>query len=182
MNKNKQLVQLIIMAFLVALGAILTKVTSVMLLGGMIRFGIGALPVLFAGLMLGSYRGAIVGILADLLGVLLFPSPFAFHIGFTISGALTGLIPGLFAKVFKEKDSLFVIITSVTVVFVLVWVGLNTIWVSQLFGKAYVGLLPARVLSSALIAVANILLLLPLCKAMKKLPLFSSEHKTDLAT
>ncbi|MCX5774764.1 MAG: folate family ECF transporter S component [Firmicutes bacterium] len=59
-----------------------------------IRIGIGAVPVIFASVILGPIYGGVIGALSDILGFFLFPHTAAIYTPFvTISGILLGVIP-----------------------------------------------------------------------------------------
>ncbi len=96
MRRNTQ--NLVIQALLISLCVVLTRFASVRLaFGGVegIRIGLGALPLIMAGVFFGPVSGAVVGATADIVGYILSPlGPYMPH--FTLTAALQGFIPGLF--------------------------------------------------------------------------------------
>ena len=112
MTRNK-LRQLIMIGMLVAIGVVLSEVLSISYptrANTVLRFSIGYMPIIIAGLLFGPLYGAAAGIIQDLLGFFLF-SPDAFQIGYTLNAMLYGLIPGLlFRKTWKDENRIFYIL------------------------------------------------------------------------
>ncbi|MDR7870097.1 MAG: folate family ECF transporter S component [Tissierellaceae bacterium] len=149
---------LVMAAFLTAISIVLTRFLSVTLpiLGGLpaIRVGFGKIPIVISGLLFGPMLGGITGVAADLIGMLINPMG-AYHPGFTISSMLDGFLPGLFAIYFRNNPRLgqhFTFSRVFVVELVLALLNsiiLNTLWLSQILGKGYMLLLPARVINAA---------------------------------
>ncbi len=142
------------MSVLVAISIVLTRYASIMLFGGTVRLGFGNIPIIFAGLLLGPWAGALTGIVSDLIGVMLNPQG-TFHLGFTLSSALTGIIPGLVAMFFRRKSFRCILISNL-LVYLVVSLLLNTLWLSQLYGKAFLVLLPGRILTHGMTSAISI--------------------------
>ncbi len=160
---------LVLAAIFVAMNIILTRVGAIMLFGGSIRFSFGNIPVILSGIILGPAAGAMTGAVGDLLGVFINSHGGAFHPGFTLSAVLTGMLPGLVVKISSVKKlSLFNIVVSNVAILIIVSICLNTYWISQLQGNAYLVLLPARVAASIVITGLNILITYPLVKSLEK--------------
>lgn len=87
---------MVYMAFLIALSIVLTRLFSLRIpIGGIegIRIGLGALPMIFAGIAFGPVYGGIVGAVSDLIGF--FINPLGGYVPhFTLTAFLTGFIPG----------------------------------------------------------------------------------------
>jgi ECF transporter S component (folate family) len=85
---------------MIALSVVLTRFLSLNIpIGGGIgaRVGLGHLPIIFTGIVLGPVHGFIVGAIADAVGETLWPSgPFIWQI--TAISALSGVIPALFTR------------------------------------------------------------------------------------
>ncbi len=96
LRQNTQ--NLVIQALLLSLCVVLSRFASVRIaFGGVegVRIGLGALPLIMAGVFFGPVSGAVVGATADIVGYLLSPlGPYMPH--FTLTAALQGFIPGLF--------------------------------------------------------------------------------------
>lgn len=163
-------------AFLTAISIVLTRFLYyfIPLAGGLpgIRLSFGEVPIMMSGMIFGPVVGGITGLAADLIGVLINPQG-AFHPGFTLSSILWGLIPGLIFLLFKRKNNYNAIYSAmnisiaVAICFIIISLGLNTLWLSSMFGKGFMILLPGRVIS----AIANIplqsLIIITLMKYLK---------------
>jgi riboflavin transporter len=94
---NKKLIPL---AFLIAISVLLGRVFDLRLpVTGVetLRLGLGALPIMLAGLSFGPGYGALAGGVADVIGIWIFPQgPFFPH--FTLTSILNGLLPPLLVK------------------------------------------------------------------------------------
>ena len=163
---------LILSGLFVAASIILTRFFGFMLMGGTIRISLGAVPIALAGIMLGPAAGVLVGIVADLVGVMLLPQG-SFFPGFTVSSALQGLIPAIFvyrAYVDSKVDfSRIAVLTAMSILLstIIVSLGLNTLWLSILFQKGFMALLPTRFISSGIIAVASYVIIVVLLKSLR---------------
>lgn len=159
--------KLVMASLLSGLTIILTRYGSIMLAGGSIRLGFGNLPIILSGILLGPIAGAMTGVVSDLLGVLIL-SQGGFHPGFTISAALTGLIPGLIVAINnKKKFSLLNIVIANVLVYIIISLGLNTLWLTQLIGKSFFVLLPARAMAQGIVTVITVFLIYFLSKFFK---------------
>ncbi|MFM1580711.1 folate family ECF transporter S component [Helcococcus bovis] len=132
--KSKFNLQSLIMAtLLTAISIILTRFLSFYLTPNM-RIGIGSLPIIFSGAVLGPFLGALTGVAADLIGIMINPGGVP-HLGFTLSSTLTGLIPGIiFFIIFNknnENQNLKILLTNLFI-FGFINLILNSIWLSQL--------------------------------------------------
>lgn len=152
--KTKTLVRA---GFLTALSIVFTRFLSVMIpISGFpaIRVSFGSIPIVISGLFFGPAIGGLTGAAADLVGVLINPMG-TYHPGFTLSSILDGVIPGLMAMSFRKRPKAgryFSFRRILAVEFILSLINstiLNTLWLSQLYGTAYMVLLPARLLNAA---------------------------------
>lgn len=160
---------LVIASFLVAMNIVLTRLGAIMLFGGTIRLSFGNIPLVLSGMLLGPVAGAMVGFVSDMLGFMINSHGSAFHPGFTLSSVLTGVIPGIivmFSR--KTKLSTLNILISNILVFLIVSLGLNTYWLTHLFGKSFFVLLPTRIIASTIIAIINTIIILILVKNFKQ--------------
>ncbi len=159
MNKStvntKNLVQA---GFLVAISIVMTRFLYFFIpIAGLptIRISFGEIPLMISGLLFGPVLGGISGLAADVIGITV-NSQGAFHPGFTLSSVLWGVIPGIFGMYFKFKaknTNPFTgqrIFLTVLVSIVIISLGLNTIWLSRLFGKGFMVLFPGRVIAALL--------------------------------
>ena len=109
----------------------------------MIRFGF--LPLSFISMLFGPVIGGLGGAVGDVIGASVFPQG-AFFFGFTASAIVTGIIYGLF--LYKKEKTILRILLAVVCVTLLVDLGLNTYWLTLLYGKGFFALLPGRIIKS----------------------------------
>jgi len=108
-----------------------------------LKIGFEFIPVAFAGIMFGPFIGGVTGALADIIGMMIFPTGGSYFPGFTLSAFIGGAVYGLFLH--KKPVTLFNVAKSVVIIVFLVNIGLNTLWVSMLTGKAVSVLIIPRV-------------------------------------
>lgn len=142
MSKTKTIA---FVGLLVAMEVILTRFLS--LQTPIIRVGFGFIPVAFAAILFGPLIGGLTGALADVAGMIIFPKD-AYFFGFTLSAFLSGAIYGLF--LYKKPVTIVNTALSVLVITLFVDLGLNTLWLSMITGKAAAVLLIPRIYKSAL--------------------------------
>ena len=141
------------MALLTALDIVLSRFLSLSTLNT--KIGFAFVPVAFAALLLGSVEAGIVGALSDFLGALLFPIGPYFP-GFTLTAFLMGLVYGL---CLHKKQSLSRLLLAVALHQLVLSLGLNTLWISLLYGSPYGALLLTRLPQTALLAGVQLALL-----------------------
>ncbi|MEY8415623.1 folate family ECF transporter S component [Tissierella praeacuta] len=159
MNKSKVMNTrtLVYAGFLTAISIVLTRFLAIMVpLAGLptLRISFGEIPLMISGLLFGPVVGGISGLAADLIGVMVNLQGPSIHPGFTLSSILWGVIPGILGIYFKTKVkggnpfSLGNITIIVSACILFISLGLNTYWLSNLFGKGFMVLLPGRALSA----------------------------------
>ena len=111
-----------------------------------IRIGFGFIPIAFSAILFGPIIGGLTGALADVIGMIVFPKS-AYFPGFTLSAFLGGAIYGLF--LYRKQVTVLNVAISVLLITLFVDLGLNTIWLSMITGKAAVALLIPRIYKSA---------------------------------
>lgn len=175
-KKSKISVQTTVKAgFLVAISIVMTRYVFIMLplAGvGVLRISFGYLPLMLSGIMFGPLVGGLTGLAADLIGVLIAPQG-PYHPGFTLSSVLWGVIPGLvylrfkgsknYDKVYSYKN----IFIAVILVYVIVSLGLDTYWLSRLYGKGFIILFPTRLIAAIISIPLHTFILRHLMKFMR---------------
>lgn len=134
---------LITASLLAAVAVVLTRFFGIPL--GIYRISLGTIPIMLSGIILGPFWGFATGTVADLVGVLINSQGGPYFPGFTLTTALVGFLPGFFLK--DKKPSLGKLALAIGVTEILCHVLLNTVWVSMITGKAYIALLPPRIVS-----------------------------------
>lgn len=123
-----------------------------------LRLSFGEVPIMLSGILLGPVYGAICGALSDIIGYAINPVGGPYFPGFTLASALTGLIPGLIAKYYRHSWN-WSSLTTTVIITSAITVLLNTLWLSLLSGKAYLALLPTRIIGKALLIPAYVIIL-----------------------
>ena len=82
---------LVMLALLVAMRIVFSRVLSIST--GFVRFNLGSLPVLLAGILFGPWAGFVVGMVADIIGGVL--AGYAINPLITLGAASIGLVGGL---------------------------------------------------------------------------------------
>lgn len=145
MKKKLSIQKIAILGALVALNIVLARFLSIQAWN--IRIGFTFLTVVCAAILYGPIEAAIVGGLGDFLGAVLFPSG-PFFPGFTLTAVLTGLIHGF---LLHKKVTIPRVLLSFAIVQFLLGMILNTFWISLLYGKGFLALLPTRVAQAILL-------------------------------
>jgi ECF transporter S component (folate family) len=173
MNQKNSIRMVVFGGLFVALSIALSRLMSVTVpIQGIpgVRLSFGLVPVIVAGVLFGPVTGFMVGALSDFIGALLFPSGPYFP-GFTVTYALSGALPSFFVSDIRirwEKTgsgrslhmfyafdwskfrTVHPLLVGIAVSQCLNSVVLNTLWISLINGKAYIALLPARLITQAI--------------------------------
>ncbi|MDO4648012.1 MAG: folate family ECF transporter S component [Eubacteriales bacterium] len=158
---------LVICGMMAALAVVLGYVASIDL-GPYIRIGFSGLPNRLVEFLFGPVVGCFFGGALDILKFLVKPTG-TFFPGFTFNAMLAGVIYGFI--LYKKPVSIPRILAAEFLVKLIVNCGLNTLWISVLYGKGFFVLLPARLLKNAImlpIDSAIIFLMLTLAVRLSK--------------
>lgn len=141
------------LALLLAIAAMLSMVGVMLPVAGIngLKVTFAFLPIMLAGLIFGPAAGAIVGALTDILGYLLKFHAFGpWFPGFTVSMALMGAMPVLIYRIFGGTGDRFKILrlTMAVIITSLIVTVTDTYWLQILYGKAFMVILPARILKA----------------------------------
>jgi ECF transporter S component (folate family) len=134
----------VFLGLLISMDVILTHLVPV-IQWQTIRVSFGFLPESFSSMLFGPLIGGIGAVLGDLLGMLVAPKG-PFFPGFTFSALLTGVIYGIF--LYKKPKTILNISLAVVFTTLLVDFGLNTYWLTILYGKGFFVILPGRIIKS----------------------------------
>ncbi len=140
LGKEKDVRKLVLISLFIALNVVFTRFLSIQTFD--LRIGFGFLPSVIASMMFGPIIGGIIGIVSDLIGVILFPSG-GFFPGFTLSAFLAGVIYGV--GLHKKPATLIRFVIVFTIINVFINMGLNTLWISIMYNKGFLALLPTRI-------------------------------------
>ncbi|HHT51420.1 MAG TPA: folate family ECF transporter S component [Eubacteriaceae bacterium] len=143
MNNTRSLV---FIGVLISIEIILTRFFAIET--AIIRIGFGFIAVALTSILFGPIIGGIAAAIADVLGMIIFPKGPYFP-GFTLSAFLGGITYGVF--LYNRPKSYFNIAISVLIITIFVNIGLNTLWISIITGKAYLVLFMARIIKEIII-------------------------------
>ena len=155
--------KLITLSVLVAMDVVLTRFLSINAWNT--RIGFGFVPMVIAAMMYGPLSAGIVAALADFIGAILFPTGPYFP-GFTFSVFLMVIVFGLF--LYKDR-SFWRVVVSVLITQFVISLFLTTYWISFLYGANYKALLATRVVQSAIISAAQIIVIPLMAQLVKRL-------------
>ena len=154
---------LVVIAMLTAAEIVLNRFLSINAWN--IKIGFSFVPIVIAAILYGPIHAGIVGALGDLVGALLFPIG-AYFPGFTLTAFLMGLVWGIFLH--KEQTLPKIVCAAVINQFIL-GLFLNTLWISILYGSPYGPLLLTRVVQSAILSVAQIVVIFAISKVIPRI-------------
>jgi ECF transporter S component (folate family) len=131
-----------------------------------IRIGFGFLPNVIASIMFGPLLGGIAAATGDILGMLIFPKG-AYFPGFTLTAFLGGVIYGLVLH--NKKSSIKTSLLAVSIITIFINLGLNTLWLHIITGKAALAILIPRIIKSSIEFPVKISLIYSLWKLLEKI-------------
>lgn len=121
-----------------------------------------------AGLLFGSNFTMLSALIGDLIGATLFPQG-TYFIGFTISAVISGYLFGQL----KEHNKTHEVVSILLLITLVVEIGMNTLWLSQMFNISFIPMLASRIIGIFINLGLRLLILLPLIKQLKKTELFN---------
>ena len=137
---------LVLCGLMAAIAIVLSMVASISI-GPYVKIGFSGIPNRILEFLFGPVVGCIFGGALDLLKFMIKPDgPFFF--GFTFNVMLAGLIYG--CLLYHKPLSIKRIVIAEFLVKLIVNCGLNTLWISTLYGKAFFVLLPMRLLKNVI--------------------------------
>ena len=186
--KDGKLLSLRMVAYLgvlAAMGIVLAALRPVNLWD--VRVSFTFVPIAAGAILFGALPAAILGAVIDVLGAILFPSG-SFFPGFTLTAFLHGLIYGLLlyqepgktapaaADVpepqgfFRRHAELLRVVLAVLLYLVVCSLGLNTLWISILYGSPFLPSLLRRLVQAAVMGPVQIViigLMLPILNRLR---------------
>ncbi len=154
-NKWAKVAVLIRLALLIALEVVLNRFLSIST--PLVKIGFAFVPLAMAGILYGPKGGMVVGGVADFLGAVLFPIG-PYHPGFTLVAILKGLVWGV-ALQDGGCEKLGRITVAGLISGVVLSLGLNTIWIHQLYGTPVLALLGTRAVQELLVVPLQIVVI-----------------------
>lgn len=160
LNELKSTRNLAVAAMLIAVQVVLGQVAAITM-GPYLRISFGYLAVASTGALLGPVVAMLSSAIVDVLVWVIHPTGPYFP-GFTLSAMLGGLVYGL--AFYRQEIKLKNVVLAKLILDVVVNLGLNTLWLNLLYGKAFLGILPGRALKNLLQYPVDVCLLLPVLR------------------
>lgn len=160
--------KIIISALLLAASIVINRFLSINT--SILSIGFTFVPLMLSGIILGPKYSILIATLSDLIGALLFPFG-SYFVGYTISSLLTGLVYGflLYQKEFQVNKSFFIrLIIAILIVTIIINGGLNTLWLVITSKKAFLAILPTRILKQLIMIPVMFITIGSLCKLLQK--------------
>ncbi|MFA9376183.1 MAG: folate family ECF transporter S component [Lachnotalea sp.] len=145
-NEFKETKNMVLCALMLAL-AIVLGYTTTFEIGPYIKVGFSGMPNRVVEYLFGPIIGGIFGGTSDVLKYMVRPTG-PFFIGFTISEIVSGIIYGVL--LYKKPIKIYRIALAGLLDKVIVNCGLNTLWLSILYGKGFLILLSARIIKNVI--------------------------------
>ena len=132
-------------------------------IGDFLKIGFSSLPNEAVAYLFGPVVAPLFGGIMDILKYMIKPTG-AFFPGFTITAIVAGLINGFL--LYKRPIKLSRILITKFLVIVICDIALNTIWLSILYGKGFMMLLPMRAIKNLIMWPIEGLLLFTMLKML----------------
>ncbi len=158
----KQVSTVTVMAMFAAISIVLGYFTLV--LGDYLKIGFSSIANQFVYYLFGPVAGGLFGGALDILKYIIRPTG-AFFPGFTIGAMIGGVLYGCF--LYKRPISFLRILAAELTVSVICNMLLGTLWLSMLYGKAFLALLPMRVLKNLIMWPVNSMLFYTIGKTLE---------------
>lgn len=139
-------------ALFISMGIIISRFFSITT--PIVRIGFGFIPTMLSGVLFSPLFAGIVDAAIDLIGATVFPTGAVF-LGFTLSAFVSGVIYGLFF--YKKNIGYKNIILATVLKTIIVNLGLNTIWLSMLTGKAFMVIIAPRLVKDLIMLPVEII-------------------------
>ena len=136
-----------------------------------LRISFSFLPLAVGSMLYGPAVGGIMGAVSDILGYVIKPAG-PFFLGFTFNKLLTGVLYGIF--LYKRPVKLIRVISVSAIITVVVNLLVNPLWLSIMYGDAYIVLLTGRIVKNLVMFPINTALLLFVLKFVERVKMRST--------
>ena len=162
MEEFKHVNTVTVMAMFAAISVVLGYFTLV--LGDYLKIGFSTIANQFVYYLFGPVAGGLFGGTLDILKYIIHPTG-AFFPGFTISAMVGGVLYGCF--LYKRPISFWRVLAAELTVSIICNMLLGTLWLSMLYGKAFMALLPMRVFKNIMMWPVNSILFYTIGKTLE---------------
>ncbi|MCL2350497.1 MAG: folate family ECF transporter S component [Defluviitaleaceae bacterium] len=160
---REQILMITTIGVLVAIAVLLRSFASIMITP-QFRLSFDFLAIALIAIKFGPWKAGTAAMMADLIAFWLFPRGIFFP-GFTFTAFLAGSVYGIFMH--NRPGNMLYIVISVAIVTIVVQFGIETIWLMIMFDNAFVALLPARLLRTAVMLPLQILCIKFACEGAR---------------
>lgn len=164
----KKVNTLVIAALLIALGIVLTSVTSFQITPN-VKVGISFVAAQLTSLLFGPVVGGIAGGVGDILKFFI-KSSGDFSFLWTLNAIVGQMIYGM--MLYKKQISFWRILVSKAVVAIVVNIGMYSCWMMLLYGKTLMALLPVKCIQEVIQVPIQSLIFYFFVKALQKTKVF----------
>lgn len=151
--------QLTTMALLLAFRIILGYIPALRL-GEIAQMGVGFIGTAISSAIVGPWWGIVISVLNDLITAVL--NGYNLFFGYTLSAGLGGMIYGLFF--WRKERNWKSILICVTLITLIINLGLGSLWIRMMQGKAWAAFMPLRIAKNAFSLPINTLVLILIFK------------------
>ena len=137
--------------------------------GNYVKIGFSGIPNVLVGCLFGPAAGGFFGGFMDLFKYIVKPTG-AFFPGFTVNAVLGGVIYG--CSYYQRRITLVRVFATKLLVILVCNCFLNTLWLSMLYGQAFIVLLPARVVKNLVMWPLDSLIFYTIAKTMETAGIF----------
>ena len=162
MEEFKHVNTVTVMAMFAAISVVLGYFTLV--LGDYLKIGFSTIANQFVYYLFGPVAGGLFGGALCILKYIIRPTG-AFFPGFTISAMVGGVLYGCF--LYKRPISFWRVLAAELTVSIICNMLLGTLWLSMLYGKAFMALLPMRVFKNIMMWPVNSILFYTIGKTLE---------------
>ena len=156
-----------VMAMFAAISVVLGYFTLV--LGDYLKIGFSTIANQFVYYLFGPVVGGLFGGALDILKYIIRPTG-AYFPGFTLGAMIGGILYGCF--LYKRPISLARVLVAELTVSIVCNMLLGTLWLSMLYGKAFMALLPMRVFKNVIMWPVNSMLFHTIGKTLEASGIF----------
>lgn len=140
-----------------------------------LRLGFSFIANEMTGMLFGPAAGALMSTVADILKYVVKPVG-AFFPGLTFSSLLGGLVFGF--VLYKRPLTFKRVLLANGIVTVFIHIGLNTYWMTVLYGNSFFAILPARIIKEAIMCPISALTFYIVAKVLMKGQAFAELRST----
>lgn len=160
----KSLNTIVIAALMGSLAVVLRYVATINF-GPYIRVGFSSMPNHVVEFLFGPVVGSIFGGSMDLVNYFMRPTG-PFFPGFTLNAIILGLIYGVL--LYKKPVNWIRVLLAVFLEKTIINCGLTTLWLSILYGKGFLAILPMRIVANAFMLPIDFVILMVLLTFVEK--------------